>query len=78
MVHFKCKGEEYMKIRNTARKICVVITVAAVVMYYSGFGINTVLCKETGASAKKPVADQEYIVRTKSEAPLDKIRKNIK
>ena len=45
-------------------------------MYYSGFGINTVLCKETGASAKKPLADQEYIVRTKSEAPLDKIRKN--
>ena len=65
-----------MKIRNTARKICVVITVTAVMMYYSGFGINTVLCKETGASAKKPVADQEYIVRTKSEAPLDKIRKN--
>lgn len=44
-------------------------------MYYSGFGINTVLCKEAGASAKKPVADREYIVRTKSEAPLDKIRK---
>ena len=65
-----------MKIRNTARKICVVITVTAVMMYYSGFGINTVLCKETGASAKKPLADQEYIVRTKSEAPLDKIRKN--
>ena len=65
-----------MKIRNIARKICVVITVTAVMMYYSGFGINTVLCKETGASAKKPVADQEYIVRTKSKAPLDKIRKN--
>ena len=65
-----------MKIRNIARKICVVITVTAVMMYYSGFGINTVLCKETGASAKKPLADQEYIVRTKSEAPLDKIRKN--
>lgn len=45
-------------------------------MYYSGFGINTVLCKETGASAKKPLADQEYIVRTKAEASLDKIRKN--
>lgn len=65
-----------MKIRNIARKICVAITVTAVMMYYSGFGINTVLCKETGASAKKPLADQEYIVRTKSEAPLDKIRKN--
>lgn len=65
-----------MKIRNIARKICVVITVTAVMMYYSGFGINTVLCKETGASAKKPLADQEYIVRTKSEAPLAKIRKN--
>lgn len=65
-----------MKIRNIARKICVAITVTAVIMYYSGFGINTVLCKETGASAKKPLADQEYIVRTKSEAPLAKIRKN--
>lgn len=65
-----------MKIRNIARKICVAITVTAVMMYYSGFGINTVLCKETGASAKKPLADQEYIVRTKSEAPLAKIRKN--
>lgn len=65
-----------MKIRNIARKVCVVITVTAVMMYYSGFGINTALCKETGASAKKPVADQEYIVRTKSEAPLNKIRKN--
>lgn len=41
-----------MKIRNTARKVCVVFTVTAVMMYYSGFGINTVLCKETGASAK--------------------------
>lgn len=43
-------------------------------MYYSGFGINTELSK--AASAKKPLADQEYIVMTKSEAPLDKIRKN--
>ena len=65
-----------MKMKEIAKKLCVAFTVTAVVVYYSGFGINTVLCKETGASAKKPLADQDYIVRTKSEALLNKIKRN--
>lgn len=65
-----------MKMKEIAKKLCVAFTVIAVVVYYSGFGINTVLCKETGASAKKPLADQDYIVRTKSEALLNKIKRN--
>lgn len=76
MVCFKCEGGNIMKMKEIAKKLCVAFTVTAVVVYYSGFGINTVLCKETGASAKKPLADQDYIVRTKSEALLNKIKRN--
>lgn len=63
-----------MKMKEIGKKLCVAFTVTAVVVYYSGFGINTGFCKEAGA--KKPLADQNYIVRTKSEAPLNKIKRN--
>ncbi len=63
-----------MKMKEIAKKLCVAFTVTAVVVYYSGFGINTGFCKEAGA--KKPLAEQDYIVRTKSEAPLNKIKRN--
>ncbi|MCI8365289.1 MAG: S8 family serine peptidase [Eubacterium sp.] len=63
-----------MKMKEIAKKLCVAITVTAVVMYYSGFGINAEFCK--GASAKKPLAGQEYIIRTKTKGPLAKIKKN--
>ncbi len=64
-----------MKIREIAKKVCVVITVVAVTMYYSGFSVGTVNDVKATERKAKIGRGTEYIVGTSTKDALSKIRK---
>lgn len=63
-----------MKIKELSKKICVGITVVAVLFYYSGFGANTRI--SANANVRQVSKQKEYIVRAKSKTSLSKVKRN--